>query len=328
MSSPKLLLPDEFIAAATEHIARAREHITFVSMVLTDDKATDKLIDALIDAAKRGVKVQVAADTFTYGELSGHFIPFKYYTREARDKTKMVRELKAAGAKFNWLGQFSLLPFTGRTHSKALIIDDTVYSFGGINPYDHGLSFTDYMFQIKDRQLALTLKDELNRMIQADGKNFAYRSHDFSFDKKSKVLLDGGLQTDSIIYRRSYRYARKAKEILLVSQYCPSGKLGRALKKTNSRLYFNKPVAANFWNKIIIGTGILMSGHKTLYRHKNYLHAKFMIFTMPDGQKIAITGSHNFMPGSVLFGTKEIALETRDPRIISQLENFFESHVA
>nr|MBP6038525.1 hypothetical protein [Candidatus Saccharimonas sp.] len=59
-----------------------------------------------------------------------------------------------------------------------------------------------------------------------------------------------------------------------------------------------------------------------------YLHAKFMIGTMPDGSKRAITGSHNFMFGSGLMGTREIALETTDTKIIRQLERFIDTYVA
>jgi cardiolipin synthase len=65
-----------------------------------------------------------------------------------------------------------------------------------------------------------------------------------------------------------------------------------------------------------------------MYTRNRYLHAKFMIFTMPDGSKVALTGSHNFVYAGVLLGTREIALETRNPKIIRQLESFFESHVA
>ena len=48
---------------------------------------------------------------------------------------------------------------------------------------------------------------------------------------------------------------------------------------------------------------------------------------MPNGNKIAITGSHNFMFGSVVLGTREVALETSDTAIIAQLEKFFKNHV-
>lgn len=328
MHTPKLLLPLEYVATATEHINRAKDHVSFISMMVTNDSATDELIAALAAAARRGVEVEVAADTFTYGELGGHFIPLKYYTKKSRATTNMAKRLIEAGVKFTWLGQFSTLPFTGRAHSKCLVVDDTVYSFGGVNLYDESLTYVDYMFQCKDKQLAMELRDDIGRIVKADRGHFAYRSHEFSYGKKSKVLVDGGFQGDSIIYRRAYQLAREAEEILFVSQYCPSGKLSRAIKKTNARLYFNNPSKANFWNRLIISSGMAFSGHKTLYERDQYLHAKFIIFTMPDGEKMAITGSHNFMPGSVIFGTREIALETTDKKIIKQLEKFFDQHVA
>jgi cardiolipin synthase len=327
MSSPKLLLPLEYVETATDHINRATKHVSFLCMMVTDDTATDELIDALAAAAKRGVDVQVAADTFTYGELGGHFIPLKYYTKKTRTVTKMSRELIQAGVRFTWLGRFSTLPFTGRTHSKCLVVDDTVYSFGGVNLYDESLGYVDYMFEHEDPLLALELRDEITRLVKADGSNFAYRSHEFSIGQLGKVLVDGGFQGDSIIYRRALQLTREAEEVLFVSQYCPAGRLSRALRKTNSKLYFNKPTNATFWNKIIIGANMAFSGQKTLYKKETYLHAKFMIFTMKNGDKIAITGSHNFVPGGVIFGTRELALETTDKRVIRQLESFFKSNI-
>ena len=327
MRTPVLLLPFDYVATATEHINRAKHHVSFLCMMVTDGTATDELVDAMAAAAKRGVDVQVAADTFTYGELGGHFIPLKYYTKRSRATTSMSKELTKAGVRFTWLGRFSALPFTGRTHSKILVVDDTVYSFGGVNLYDESLSYTDYMFQCKDQLLALELRDEISRLVKADGSNFSYRSHEFTTDKKNKVLIDGGFQGDSVIYRRAVQLTRQASEVLFVSQYCPAGKLARALKHTPSRLYFNKPANAKFWNKLIIGSNMFFSGAKTLYTKDKYLHAKFMIFTMPDGKKVAITGSHNFAPAGVVFGTREIALETTDAKIIKQLERFFEDYV-
>ena len=327
MASPTLLLPTDFVETATKHILKATQHVSLVCMVMANDSTTDEIIDALAAAAERGISVEVAADTFTYGELAGHAKPLKYYSKQSRETTQMVKRLKKSGVKFSWLGATSAFPFTGRTHSKCLVVDDTVYSFGGVNLYQENLSFTDYMFVVKDMQLALELRDEINRLVIADSSNFSYRSHEFSFKKHSKVLLDGGFQGDSIIYRRAVQHARESKEVLFVSQYCPAGKLGRAIKKTKSRVYFNKPSNANFWNKMIINTGIFFSGFRTKYRKKKYLHAKFIIFTKHDGTKVAITGSHNFMPGTVIVGTKEIALETTDKKIISQLESFFERYV-
>jgi len=329
MANPKLLLPQEYVDTATKHIARAKKRVTFLSMIISDSPATDSLIDALAGAAERGLDVVVAADNFTYGELGGHFIPLQYYSKRSRETTKMARSLKKAGVQFTWLGRFSAMPFTGRTHSKCLIVDDTVYSFGGVNLHDINLTYTDYMFAVKDTQLAFELHDEVARLIKADAENFSYRSHEFSFKTQSSVLVDGGFQTDSLIYRRATQLAREASEVLYVSQYCPAGRLAREIKRVKKRkIYFNPPAMANPWNKLVIRVGMLLSQYTTLYTRKSYLHAKFIIFTMPDGSKTAITGSHNFMPGTVLFGTKEMALQTSDKTVIAQLEAFYKKHVA
>ena len=52
-----------------------------------------------------------------------------------------------------------------------------------------------------------------------------------------------------------------------------------------------------------------------------------MVATLPDGSKSAIAGSHNFMFGSGFVGTREVAIETSDPRLIQQLERFRRDHI-
>lgn len=328
MPSPKLLLPNEYLSEAVKAIEASKHRVVFMALMITDDTTTDEFIDALGAAAERGVSVQIAADLFTYGELGGHFVPFKFFTEKSRQTTRMVKELSSKGVTFNWLGRFSATPVSGRTHIKAVVVDDIVFSFGGINLYGEDIRKNkDYMFMCKDSRLADDMTHEFNQIIKADHKHYAYRSHQFSYDKHV-VLTDGGFQGDSIIYRRACDLTRDAKEVLLVSQYCPTGKLSRLLKKTDSKLYFNPPNLAGVLNKVVISVGMFFSRHETLYRRTSYIHAKFMIFTMRDGTKVALTGSHNFVYGGVLLGTREVALETKDPKIIRQLEAFFREHVA
>jgi len=328
MSTPKLLIAADYLTEAIEAISSAKHRIIFMSLMFTDDDVTDDFVDALEAAAERGVSVQIAADVFTYGELGGHFLPFKFFTKKSRATTSTVRELTKKGVTFNWLGRFSVTPVSGRTHIKCLIVDDVVFSFGGVNLYGKDiLGNVDYMFLCKDARLADDLNHEFNQITKADRGHYTYRSHKFSFGSHD-VLTDGGFQGDSIIYRRVTELAREAKEVLLVSQYCPTGKLSRILKSKPSRLYFNPPELAGPLNKAVIRFGMVLSGHKTLYKKSRYLHAKFIIFTMPDGTKVAVTGSHNFVYGGVLLGTREIALETTDMKIIRQLERFFETNVA
>lgn len=326
-SVARLLLPPEYVADATKHISHAKHRVSFLSMVLADDPTTDELIDALSAAAARGVTVEVAADIFTYGELGGFFLPTWYRSKQSRRTNRLSKELIKSGVKFTWLGRSHATIFSGRTHIKWCVIDDLVYSFGGVNLYQKGIENNDYMFKILDSELADLLINEHHRLARADAGDYSYRSHSIAYGN-DQILIDGGIFGDSIIYRRACKLAHSAKSVIFVSQYCPTGKLSSVLSKTDSSLYFNPPSKAAFLNRIVISVGMLFSGNRTLYTRPQYLHAKFILFTMKDGSKIALTGSHNFVRGGVMLGTREVALQTENPIIISQLENFYTRYVA
>ena len=326
-SNPKLLLPSVYVSDAAKHIRSAKKRVSFLSMIVTDDPSTDELIDALSEAAERGVFVEAAADVFTYSELGGFFLPTQYRTKQSRATNRMGKRLNKSGVNFTWLGRSHATIVSGRTHIKWCVVDDTVYSFGGVNMYTEGIENIDYMFKIEDGELATKLIDEYHRLARADAGSYAYRSHSFQHGDDT-VLIDGGFFGDSIIYRRVCKLAADAKHITLVSQYCPTGKFSRLLKKTHSTLYFNPPANAAPLNKFIISMGMLLSGQKTKYKRSTYLHAKFIIFDMKDGRRIAITGSHNFVNAGVLLGTREIALQTENSQTIAQLEEFIEKYIA
>jgi len=323
----KLVLPPDYIAQATELINKAEKRVFLIAMVIADHPATHDLMLALEAAARRGVAVSVTADIFTYGEVSGGFLPIKYYSPGIKDVHHMVKSLKAAGVKFLWLGRGRMTLFNGRTHTKWCVIDDTSFVFGGVNVYQGGVAEnTDYMFRVENNRLADRLGYEQKRIAKAEHTSTNYPSVTYELEGNS-VLIDGGIVAHSVIYRRAVELAREATSVVFVSQYCPTGKLARVFKKKNVELYFNRPEQANSLNKALIRFSMLMSGFKTLYKKEPYLHAKFIIFTMPDGSKVAITGSHNFAFTGVLFGTREIALETSNTSVISQLESFYKKYI-
>jgi len=323
----KLVLPPDYMKQATELIKKAEKRVFLIAMVVADHPATHELLAAIEDAAKRGVKVTVTADVFTYGEVSGGFLPLRYYSPGVKDVNRMVKKLKSAVVKFYWLGRGHATMLNGRTHSKWCVIDDECFVFGGVNIYQNGIAENrDYMFRLKNNHLADRLVYEQGRIAKADRASTNYPSVTYELEGNS-VLIDGGIIAQSVIYRRAIELSQEASHILFVSQYCPTGKLARILKKKDVDLYFNHPENAEGFNVPLIRLSMLTSGFKTSYTKEPYIHAKFMIFTMKDGSKVALTGSHNFAYTGVLLGTREIALETSDPKIIGQLESFYKKYI-
>lgn len=323
----KLISPIQYVREATEAVNRAKTRVYLMSMVIANHKTTHSLIAALEAAAKRGVKVVVAADIFTYGEVGNGFLPFRYYSHGSRSANNMVKTLKRAGVQFHWLGRGRITVYHGRTHSKWCVADDTLFTFGGVNLYEEGIQNIDYMFRLKDAKLADRIVDEQTRVQKAESRSFNY--HSVAYEQGDlTVLIDGGIIGQSVIYRRAVELSEKATHITFVSQYCPTSKLARIFKKKSVTLYYNRPIQADGLNRIVIQFGQFLTGFKSSYTRARYLHAKCIIFTFEDGSKAAITGSHNFAYTGVLLGTREIALETYDPTIIAQLELFIEKEVA
>lgn len=326
-----LLSTTDIIPDIVEKINNAKSEIVMISMVISDGRATEDLMKAIDNAAKRGVKVKMAADYFTFISLGGFLVFNHFRNKDLKRNSKTLKKLRENGVKFTWLGSTNWSIMNGRTHCKWITIDDFVYSFGGINFYQEGLENCDYMFRVRSEEISKELNRKFDEILDSDKRKFSPKNENIKIDDKSQILFDGGFVGKSIIYTKVYELAKNAKKITLVSQYPPTGKLARLLKKRATdvfdiKLYFNTVKTARSSNKIIIKLGEI-SGLKNEYKKQQYLHAKFIIFEDENGQKTAVSGSHNFTAAGGLFGTRELALLTTDEKIILQLENFLKNEV-
>lgn len=321
-ATPQLIPADKLIASLVRDIAHAEAHIWVLSMIVNEDDTTEPFFNALIQAADRGVDVRFAADTFTYTELGGRMAFSRKFWRRARNVAKLRRKLRNSRIDFWWLGGYTYTTITGRTHAKWLVIDNVVYSFGGINLYDLGLETADFFIRVEDAELADRLTAEHIRIINANFREYAYHSHSFG-SAFGTVLMDGGFVGDSVIYQRVCELAEGAERIVCVSQYCPTGKFAKLLKQhPNLELYYSSMKNSSFMNRLVIWFGRASTGLRSRYTRDRYIHAKYTIFYYPDGKRVAVTGSHNFVKAGVLLGTKEIALETTNAAIIDLLEAY------
>ncbi|HTK39552.1 MAG TPA: phospholipase D-like domain-containing protein [Patescibacteria group bacterium] len=328
MTSYKLLKSTDYTKALIKSIDRSKHRIDMIALVIKDDDATHGIIDALCRASRRGVRVSIGMDIyFTFKELGLHSSKWSYFVAQLRNMRATKRRLEQNGASVRWLGQFGATLFSRRTHTKWSVVDDTVFSFGGVNLYDAGIASNDYMFQVKDERLAERMRAEHELVINTDKAGRSYPSHSFG-TKGGAVLVDGGRMFDSIIYRRACNLAEQADRVVYVSQYCPTGRLSRILKRTSTEYFYNPwQNADDQLNALLIRVSSFVHNIQTLYTKDQYLHGKFMLFYMVDGSVVAITGSHNFVSSGGTMGTREVALETRDASIIRQLEEFLAREV-
>ncbi|MDN4471430.1 phospholipase D-like domain-containing protein [Demequina zhanjiangensis] len=326
--APAHLLPGvDYVADATRRVHDAKHRVLLTTLTIADDHRTDDLLDALVWAARRGVRVSVAADVFTYADAAGTFLPTGYRTASWRTSNRLATKLIREGVDFSWLGREKGLPWRGRTHTKFCVVDDSAYAFGGVNLDRKGVENADFMLRFDDARLADDLETEYH---QIQHMNLHERGHD-SVELQygpDRVLIDGGVPGDSIIYRRALEHARGADHILLMSQYCPTGELGRLIGERPHELWFNPPRNASPVNRALIASSMLWTRNRSLYAQDRYLHAKAMVFFKDNGERVAITGSHNFVEGGVRLGTREIAIETRNPGTVDQILEFHAREVA
>lgn len=328
MTKTTLLLAKDYINDVTQEIQKAKQRVCIVSLALSDDDLTHEFIVAVVDAAKRGVAVSIAVDTFTFSEFGGYFSLFKRWKARSRAAVVLANTFKEAGVTFRWLGGgYKFNPFAGVTHIKWCIVDDTVYCFGGVNLYQEGIEHTDYMLKLTDVHLAGELAEEQKEITKAD-MSFSRYDGFYKPLEFGTVYIDNGDRGNSIIYKRACELADEAKAVIFVSQYCPSGRLAEILKRKRASVYFNQPKNTSIYTRLFILMASFRYGLKSRYNRSNYLHAKFILFKMHDGTKIALTGSHNFSYTGVNFGTREVDLETSDQQTYAQLEDFFKKYVA
>ena len=323
------MLPTDYVQLATDLVRQAQRRIYVVSLSLTRGDATNELIDAILVAAKRGVDVHIAADLFTFICDSNSRLASRLIGRGMRRTDQLRNEFQRAGASFHWLGLQRVPYLIGRTHSKWTVIDDDVFTFGGVNLNQAGVAErADYMFHLTDASVADRLVNEQLLIERIDPEKRRICDREIQTDYGT-MLLDSGRFNHSIIYNHAISLAKLATDIILVSQYCPSGKLGQILHAKQARVYFNpKGTAADAANNILIGSERTVSEQHNNYTRSRYLHAKFIIATLPDGSRRAITGSHNFNTIGLHTGTREIALETTRGDIIDQLMDFYRRYVA
>ena len=143
---------DNVFPAMLEAIAGARERISFETYVYEKGRISDQFTDALEQAARRGVTVNIILDAIgTAGMDASH-----------------VKRLEMAGChvvNFNPTGFYTLEELNYRTHRKILVVDGTVAFTGGVGVADHWLGNAQDSQHWRDTQVRI--EGPIARLLEA-----------------------------------------------------------------------------------------------------------------------------------------------------------------
>lgn len=315
----EVVLARDYYSRFLQLIPSAKHQIVLSAMTVRAGPLSGKILREMVAAARRGVAVHVLADVFCQHLVNRpNYLDRKGFKAECATTRELLNEIHALGGTVDWVGRMGLNPYAGRYHAKVSVVDEHVFSFGGVNFCDDAFGNIDYMLHAHDAALAAKLR----RLIADNGKGLPAADIELPVDTQDTILFDAGQRGVSIIYERACELAAKAAKITYISQMCPSGRLGELIKQTQNTCYFNRPSqtgvrpdsVAQYWDNWRTG----LTNH---YESEQYLHAKCILYELKDGTKAVISGSHNFSWRGVAFGTKEIALYSTNPETWRKMQD-------
>jgi cardiolipin synthase len=153
---------EEYYPAVFDAIRAAKREVLLETFILWEDKVGQELHAALVDAARRGVRVDVLVDGFGSPDLSPEFIG-ALTSAGAR-----LRVFAPVSPLYKWFGirVFNLLR---RMHRKILVVDGERAFVGGINySADHLLDFGPQAKQDYAVELTGPIVEEIHRFATAE----------------------------------------------------------------------------------------------------------------------------------------------------------------
>ena len=324
----------DYFADLARRIGRAKSGSTVtlatMSFIPTDD-GIPAVVDALCEAAGRGVRVELAVDAYNFLLSKHKIVGPLWFSGELprsvpafyREKLAALERLKASGGHYtvtNVPARPFMLPFGGRSHIKYSVVDDYVY-VGGCNlntsrDIDLMAGWQDEAAAAWLRAFATDVRKGRNVRKTLQGRDVTER-----LGSNTELLIDAGVPKQSVIYKKALELIDEAQEsVFITCQFFPNSTTTRHLVAAHRRgvditVLFNHPSQhrlhyplqqAVVWREQMRSPKVFFA-HQ-LPRGERYLHAK-LIAT----ERGAIIGSHNYVTAGVNFGTAEIALLRHDP---------------
>jgi len=235
-----LINGEEFYPQVFDAIGQAREEVLIETFIFFEDEVGKQLQGVLIDAARRGVRVELLVDGYGSAELTSDFMLEMIHagvSLQAYDP-----QPKVMGVRTNLFR---------RLHRKIVVIDGEIGFVGGINyGVDHlaesgPMAKQDYAVQVRGpivadlHQATLTLLDATSKVQRSAQPWRTARAPIDADSAQARMLLsirDNGEHTNDI--ERHYLYAihHAKKRIIIANAYFfPGYRLLRELRNAARR---------------------------------------------------------------------------------------------
>jgi len=315
----------DYFKALYSQIGTAKRRIVIHAMVVLWGGQTETLLPLLEEALTRGVEVHIIGDVYSKYETQKAKWSKDNETYSWKHTAAINERLIEQGAHVTYVSKLGVNIFKGRCHSKLTVIDDTVFTFGGINFSDAHFTFQDFMFEIHNADFAQQAYDIAADIAQhpfGPRPNITRR-----IDDNTTLLFDGGTPRESVIYDAACAAVANAQKVYFVSKMSPSGELATLLSQTDSKCYYNRYDIESLPDNLAIVFDEARYHTKNRYEGSKHIHAKFILCENADGTRELITGSNNFSWRGIAFGTKEIAMHSTNHKLWDTVYDFLQSEI-
>jgi cardiolipin synthase A/B len=225
---------EPFFAANIHAIDQATDYIHFQSYILDEDETGLRVIDALVRASERGVRVYLLLDAFGTKYLSGDFI----------------KKIENAGIYFRFFSPAFItkgFQLSLRLHHKVLLVDGKLAILGGMNFADryHGTSrkkeWLDFAVMVKGPE-CIHINSILRKLWNKTFISREERSNEIihtatTYEQNIRLrVTENNWYRNKIEILRSYRSAFKHSQdhMIIFASYFLPGRLERKLLRLAS----------------------------------------------------------------------------------------------
>lgn len=316
------------------HATKSGGRILLTTMTLDpSEPLVLELLEGLAEAAQRGVRVVFAYDAYNYlihpltkrpgplyvwGRLPLH--PTGYYATI----DTLAEHLQKSGAHVhitNLPDRPRRNPFSGRSHIKTAIVDNTVY-IGGCNLSRH--SDIDLMTRLEHAGTADWLFKTMKSAVGSKSIRESLNDKDRKriIDDSTELLLDAGVPGQSVIYDEALDFIDAANEWLVITcQFFPNSKTATRLLAAHRRgvhvkILYNHPYKHSGLQHKVLQSFVhereRLRMPKSFFEHQLHRDNEFIHAKVIASDAGAMVGSHNYVVAGVKFGTAELAFKRKE----------------